>query len=986
MMMADGTLRRVARLFEGASAGQGDGPLLARFVEGGDERAFEALVDRHGSMVWATCRAVLRDPHDAEDAFQAAFVALARRSRTVRRPEALGAWLHRVAYREAVRVGTEASRRRASERAAARDRPDRGPDPEPDDGDLRAAILAELDRLPEAYRQPLVLCDLEGLTKGEAAHRLGWTEGSVRGRLERARVVLRGRLARRGLGASAGAAVAALGREASAAVSAARVAGAVRAALAAAPGVAGASAWLAALPSIRLGVAAALLGSIGLVVMGRGPAAGPPGTDLRQAPAPIPTPGPIPAQSAAPEGSATLAGRVVDPDGEAVAGARVYLPMDWERPDRRPARPEVAARPEPRARTGFDGRFRFSVERDDPDPARAGAGSHVLALADGFGPTSGPAGEPGREPTLTLARDDAPIEGRVVDLEGRPVAGVSVRVASVQVPKTGTLDAWIEEARLDRKAWSELSNALLGPDLLRGSGLGPKATTDASGRFRLLGIGRERIVTLVVEGPTIRSSLVHALTRKMPDLLARAFPRQPLGKDQSASLRATIHGRSFTHASAPTRPIVGTVRDKATGLPLPGVTIQGWRMADGTGGDGQIVRATADAQGRFRLVGMPRGPGNQIFAEPPAGMPAFGSIVEVAEGPPGTDPVTLDVALEHGVAIRGRVVDRATGKPVRAEVHYHAFRDNPHLDLGRDRFPFQERSWSGADGSFMVVGLAGRGLVSASGPLATDGEPIFLPVAASRPKANADLMRQTIPEAHLELISGFAEVAPGEGDAGVSRDIAVDSGRRLAVRAVGEDGVPLAGARFSDTSTQDWKNWRTRPEADLSIRVASRPDPEAGRDVAALLGASPTRMLLFRHEARRLAGSVAIRGDEAGPVAVPLRPWASVRGRLVDARGEARPWINLAVEVADALRLPGVVKPRPANPMSFEFDDAALIPARVQTDDDGRFRVEGLIPGASHWIFLEAPNRDEGYLLGDALTPRAGDDLDLGDLKARPGP
>ena len=107
MRTANGGLREVGRLFEGATAGQGDGPLLARFVEGGDGRAFEALVDRHGSMVWATCRAVLRDPHDAEDAFQSAFVALARRSRTVRRPESLAPWLHRVAYREAIRVGAD---------------------------------------------------------------------------------------------------------------------------------------------------------------------------------------------------------------------------------------------------------------------------------------------------------------------------------------------------------------------------------------------------------------------------------------------------------------------------------------------------------------------------------------------------------------------------------------------------------------------------------------------------------------------------------------------------------------------------------------------------------------------------------------------------------------------------------------------------------------------------------------------------------------
>ena len=116
----------VHRLFdEGTVAGSSDGQLLDRFVRGRDERAFEAIVTRHGPMVLATCRAVLKDGHAAEDAFQSAFASLVRRASTLRNADALGGWLHRVAYREAIRAGSEASRRRAIEREVPPWRPRR---------------------------------------------------------------------------------------------------------------------------------------------------------------------------------------------------------------------------------------------------------------------------------------------------------------------------------------------------------------------------------------------------------------------------------------------------------------------------------------------------------------------------------------------------------------------------------------------------------------------------------------------------------------------------------------------------------------------------------------------------------------------------------------------------------------------------------------------------------------------------------------------
>ncbi len=195
----------VRRIFEGGTAAaSGPDSLLRRFARTGDEAAFAAIVARHGPMVLAVCRRALRDPHDVEDAFQATFLVFVRRAGSIRDGDALGAWLHGVARRVAVRARAVAARRRdregsslAIEPAAMGENPDRT--------EVVAMVDEEIDRLPERYRRAIVLCDLEGCTQPEAAGRLGWSEGSVRGRLARGREMLKSRLRRRGLVAPAGA-------------------------------------------------------------------------------------------------------------------------------------------------------------------------------------------------------------------------------------------------------------------------------------------------------------------------------------------------------------------------------------------------------------------------------------------------------------------------------------------------------------------------------------------------------------------------------------------------------------------------------------------------------------------------------------------------------------------------------------------------------------------------------------------------------------
>jgi RNA polymerase sigma factor (sigma-70 family) len=189
-----------------------DGELLERFIAARDGSAFEELVARHGPMVLGVCRHVLIDRHDAEDAFQATFLVLARQAGTIRDRRVLGAWLHGVAYRLALRAKLDAARRRMHERQVA-DMAAAGPWDELAWQELRLALHEEVQRLPEKYRAPIVLCYLEGQSHEAAAAHLDWPIGTVKGRLARARDLLQARLGRRELAIPATVCVAALSRD-----------------------------------------------------------------------------------------------------------------------------------------------------------------------------------------------------------------------------------------------------------------------------------------------------------------------------------------------------------------------------------------------------------------------------------------------------------------------------------------------------------------------------------------------------------------------------------------------------------------------------------------------------------------------------------------------------------------------------------------------------------------------------------------------------
>ena len=193
-----------------------DRELLERFIERRDEQAFETLVRLHGPLVLGVCRRIVGHHHDAEEAFQATFLVLARKAASVRPPEMVANWLYGVACRTALKLRTTIAQRRAKEVQVTVVPEPKAPQTDPWN-DIAPLLDRELSRLPDKYRAAVVSCDLEGRSRRDAARQLGWPEGTLKVRLMQARAILARRLARQGVVLSVGALAAVVSQHAASA-------------------------------------------------------------------------------------------------------------------------------------------------------------------------------------------------------------------------------------------------------------------------------------------------------------------------------------------------------------------------------------------------------------------------------------------------------------------------------------------------------------------------------------------------------------------------------------------------------------------------------------------------------------------------------------------------------------------------------------------------------------------------------------------------
>ncbi|QDV51796.1 M56 family metallopeptidase [Gimesia fumaroli] len=676
-------------------------------------------------------------------------------------------------------------------------------------------------------------------------------------------------------------------------------------------------------------------------------------------------------------------GRVVDPNGIPVKQATINY-TNWDMPNKRIL-----------ATTNEQGTFSFTIAPSDQLYKVLQKGGTFVALADGFGPamkaaydceTSGKLRKAllernsnshapatmleqlrkrilGGKSTFQLVADDLPLTGRIVNIDGQPVAGAKLQVAKLIGGVDERLDGWEQAAQTTGTDYYRLQQYL---GMRLGSDVGgptldymPTTMTDKNGEFIFKGLGRDRIVKLLISGPEIETSNVYARTRKGEMI------EVPMEKRNPSLRKITYHPNSFTFVAGPSQPVEGIVRDSKTQKPMPGVTLQsyhlaGHRMSGWTEG---IVHTISDKEGRYRLEGLPIGK-NEVICLSPLDQPYLISKF-VAETEAGGTPLQKNIELTRGIWVEGRAYDKDTDEPIEGgRVEYFAFSDNPFrksikIPLGHH----SRRYLLQPDGTYRIPVLPGRGIVTM---MADDHMKYQRGSGAEKIKGryNHTYAFPTVP--YMLAAMNFhvlAEVNPAEDAKSIQLDFPFEVGRSLKVKVVDQNGKPVQGGQYVGLMDA-FHTWQSFNRDELEIR--------------GYRNEKPRRVQVF-HEGSKQVGYLFIQGKNPTNLVIRLEPWAEITGRFVDVSGvpKARAQIGNVYESMldnpEIVSLPPNIRKQTGNMLGFD------------TDEEGRFTIIGLLPGKKHRISAsETRKNGNGYYLGDfEISPplKPGEVRDLGDIQ-----
>jgi protocatechuate 3,4-dioxygenase beta subunit len=471
-------------------------------------------------------------------------------------------------------------------------------------------------------------------------------------------------------------------------------------------------------------------------------------------------------------------------------------------------------------------------------------------------------------------------------------------------------------------------------------------TTGADGRFKLAGFGRERVVHLHVTGPAIASTGLEVMTRANEKVKGAEL-------DPFDGVRH-VYGAAFDYVAVASRPIRGVVRDKATGKPLAGAWVYVEYWVNPNYEVNPSAKALTDKEGRYELLGLAKSARYSLAVRPAAGQLYFQREVSIRDTP-GLGPLTADIDMVRGLTVRGKVTDKATGKPVAgAMVDYHPLYANPYVNKPEFGKPRSEAT-TGPDGSYALTVVPGAGVIGVvalkpdaympalvtlkerkaffKAPLAFDvhGDNILVPAYGNN-AAGAPLAQDTY--------NAIVLLEPGEKEEGLVKDVALERPQERKGRVVGPDGQPLTGVKV--TGLVQRYDQETLEGAEFTVR---RINPKA------------KRQLVFHHKDKNLGFILKeLPGEKADPLVIKLQPCGSVSGRMVDRDGQPRAGLRIDI--------------------SAGFYGTTH--HELTTDKDGRFRAEGLLPGAQYQVFLARLQRDGGLA---SVTVEPSKHKDMGDVK-----
>jgi RNA polymerase sigma factor (sigma-70 family) len=959
----------IHRLRDRLAAEQGqqgsDEELLRAFLSQRDGGAFAALMRRYGAIVLGVCRRVLRHEQDAEDAFQATFLVLARSAASLRDKTALSGFLYGTAYRTAMKARQSAARRRRHE-GETPPRPAGGPSEDLLWREVRALLDEEIARLPDAYRSVFVLCCLESLSQAEVGRRLGLKPRTVCHRLAEARRRLSGRLARRGVELSVVLGAVALVTRPAAALPSTLLSQTTRGALAAVGGgvvqggpstlspavtsLVEAAAGRTKLLAVAL-LAASLLGGIGLwasrglVLQAVSPpsAAAPPqstAADKAKASDRPQTPRTVPEAAKTVE----LQGRVLGTDGKAKAGAKLVLLGK----DEKVASLGVSA---------ADGRFRVRV----PKRATLQWDHWLVARADGAGIDFLDLVQvnPRKPVELRLVIDHA-IRGRVVNTEGKPIRGVRVSADKIEVYLKGSLDTFLAACMkmlaggagtgLERQIWS-------------GAGGLFATTTDADGRFVLHGLGCERTVVLRLSGAGIAATSAWVANRAGFD--PRAVNQARLDSLPRRHLNWrwwVLHGPNMSLVAEPEKVVRGIVKDADTGKGQPGVVVQVTQDSE------ELVQfppeARTDAQGRYEIHGVRKAKRYLLAIESNPDTATMASQVW-ANDTAGYQPVQADIKIKKGVIVTGKMSDGTSGEPLHGVVMAAVLQGNPFVKdypnfSSAGILPIESAGWTDADGVFRVVTLPGPVLLMGK----SEGRTSFQ-YHSTRPDPKYP---QYFDNGGYRGHSGFGllqgqfnkvlEIKPGI--AAVHQDIVLERAHVLMELKIQDaEGRPLADV-LAASGPDSWI-----PDGRLE---------EGSGRVYGDAGGKP-QLLVCYHPERKLAGSLTWKGEKKQPVVLELGPAGAIKGRLLDVEG--KPLANVVVDLDYT------------DPVAGHVHKEAQYGEQIVTDARGAFAFDQVIPGLPFELTFRRGIRKlepAAKPAGMAIQVKPGACRDVGDIKVQPAP